>query len=723
MSARHLALVAAALAAVSPAQERARRTARVGRVDAAAAPSIDGVLDDPCWQQAPAIGDFVMVEPWQGRRPDQRTEIRLLHDRSNLYVYLYCYDDRPDLIRATQRWRDARLDPDDRVEFLFDPFENRRTGYFLQIGAGGSIGDALVSANGNRFEKPWDTVWRGRSRVVADGWVAELAIPFRSLPRRAGATSWGFNARRYLRTRNQEHQWANAVQNVPFFRISELGTIDGIGEIDAGIGLEVVPYVTVNVGRDRSVDPDWDVDPDAGGELYYRLTPSMTLAATLFTDFAQTENDGRQINFNRFPLFFPEKRDFFLRGSSYFEFGARSAGGTTFLPYFSRRVGLDGGEIVPMLGGVKLTGEVGPLEVGVLDVQTDSTAALDSENLGVARLKYAPGEQTTVGLIATNGDPSSATDNSVLGADLYHRWPEFVGDLDLQLTVDAVGSTGSGDTDDGESFGARLRSSGSELELDASVRWVSDDFAPALGFVRRRGSRASLVGVGYRPRFAEGGAIRRLDFDVAVDRQDEWDGTTQVQRFRIERLGATLHTGDSAWVYLRREFEFVDTDFTLFRGTTPVPRGDYWTSRVGATVHTSEARSWDVRLSASSGGFFGGTRDAVACEAKWRVSALLELGADYDVAFVDLGPGREFDAHIAAGRLDLHLSPALSVFTLVQFDNESENLGWQSRLRWIYSPGCDFFAVLGSSWRKQDDGALAPVEQALALKVSHSLRF
>ena len=180
--------------------------------------------------------------------------------------------------------------------------------------------------------------------------------------------------KRHLRARNEELQWANPSQSVPFFRISEFGTIEGFGEVDGGIGLEVVPYVAATLARDRTAaETGCDLDPDMGGETYYRVSPSLTFATTVFTDFAQTESDSRQINLNRFPLFFPEKRDFFLDGESYYNFGSQQAGGTRFLPYFTRRIGLSDGNPVPILWGLKMQGEAGPFEVGLLDVQVDGT--------------------------------------------------------------------------------------------------------------------------------------------------------------------------------------------------------------------------------------------------------------------------------------------------------------------------------------------------------------
>lgn len=700
-----------------------RRTARVGRIDVATAPRIDGRLDEACWRDAPAIGELVMVEPWAGRPPTQRTVVRLLHDHEHLYLGLWCFDDDPSRIRASQRARDARLDPDDRVEILLDPFENRRTAYFFQIGAGGSIGDILISQNGARFDKPWDAVWSGAAQVTDEGWFAEIAIPFRSIPRRPGSGRWGFNLARYVRAANEEYRWNGSSQAVSFYRASECGTIEGIGEVESGIGLEVVPYVATSWSRERAVRRGWDADVDAGGEVYWRITPSVTLAATLFTDFAETESDARQINLNRFPLFFPEKRDFFLEGLSYFAFGAPEAGGGNFRPFFSRRIGLAGdGSPIPLLLGLKLTGEAGPFEFGLLDALTDRTATQDEQNLAVGRVKYAAGEQTTIGLLATSGDPTGATDNQVLGVDGWHRVPQWLGDLDLTVVVDAALSTGSGRGDDGESFGADVRARGSEWQFEVGARQVAADFQPALGFVRRRGTRQMAAEVRWQPRVGEGSAIRRWQFEVEAERAEAMGGETQAKSLGIDWFGAELHSGDEIGVFAVREFERVEADFVLFRDTTPVFAGDYWNTRGGLIVRTSEGRPWNVLAEGSTGGLFDGRSDRLELDGEWRVSPLLHLGGGYETARVDLGPGRAFTTQVASSRVDLHFTPALSVRNLVQFDNESNVLGWQSRLRWIYAPGCDFFAVLGTAWER-DGSSLVPTTQALEFKVAHSLRF
>ena len=720
---RELLILVCGASGLLAQSEGKRRTCQIGRIEPTEAPILDGSLNDACWRDAPAVGELVMVEPWLGRQPSETTIVKLLHDRHNLYIGVWCQQ-QADTIRDSQRVRDARLDPDDRIEFLFDPFENRRTAYFFQVGAGGSLGDALVSANGTRFNKPWDAIWQAEARRTDDGWGFEVAIPFRSIPRKKGATSWGFNMKRHLRVRNEELQWANPSQSVPFFRISEFGTIEGFGEVDGGIGLEVVPYVAATLARDRTAtETGWDLDPDMGGETYYRVSPSLTFATTVFTDFAQTESDSRQINLNRFPLFFPEKRDFFLDGESYYNFGSQQAGGTRFLPYFTRRIGLSDGNPVPILWGLKMQGEAGPFEVGLLDVQVDGTDTSSQENLAVARIKYALGEQTTVGLISTNGNPASTGANSVAGIDFYHRVPEFVGDMDLQITIDALGSTGDAGNDDGESFGIDLEARGQVWTVQAGTRWVSADFSPALGFVSRRGIRQSELQLGYRPRVAEGSLIRRFIVEGRATRAEQWHGAPQEVSLQLDQLGLEFQNGDAVSLSMSSRFDRVATDFNLFRDSTTVFAGDYQQMRSGLRLATSEGRLLSGGARIDYGDFFDGRSTSISGNVDWRASPLVQVGGSYSTTAVDLGPGREFTTRIGAGTLDLFFSPVLSLRNLVQYDNETDAIGWQSRLRWIYAPGCDFFLVLGSNWQRTDEGATVPTDQAVNLKIAHTLRF
>lgn len=440
------------------------------------------------------------------------------------------------------------------------------------------------------------------------------------------------------------------------------------------------------------------------------------------TDFAETESDERQINLNRYPLFFPEKRDFFLEGSAHFQFGATNAGLATVLPFFSRRIGLAAdGSKVPVLGGVKLTGTSGPLEVGLLDVESDATPDTPEANLAVARLQYALGPATTVGAIGTHGDPDRDDDRSLVGVDFHHRVHPFVGDLDLRIHLDAM--TTMGRDAFGSSFAYDIRSRGAEWAFSTSSRWIDADFAPAIGFVSHPGTRAFDVQAYHMPQCAETSGVRTLDFGVSAHRREFAHGGLQEEGVSLQELGVTMANDDRAYLFAHGTREIVDAEFSLFRGTTTVSAGDYSTTRAGIAVATSPERSWDANLQVDAGGLFDGSMEHVSLETSWRPSALLHLGADYDSSHVDLGPAREFTTHIVGIRCDLAFTPDLAVHNLVQFDNESNVLGWQTRLRWTWSSGGEMFAVLGTNWLRTADGSVVPTEQALQLKLTHSLRF
>ena len=295
--------------------------------------------------------------------------------------------------------------------------------------------------------------------------------------------------------------------------------------------------------------------------------------------------------------------------------------------------------------------------------------------------------------------------------------------MDLQIQIDAVGSTGSGVNDDGESFGIDLQARGKEWTAQTGTRWVSDDFSPSLGFVSRRGIRQSELEVGFRPRAAEGSVIRRFVIEAKLRRAEEWDHTPQSISYQIDQLGLEFQNGGEVSLFLSRRFERVVTDFNLFNDSTTVFAGDYWATRSGVRYESSSGRSISGDAYFFRGDFFDGTSTSVGFGLDWRASQLLQVGTGYQSTIADLGPGREFTTHIASATFDMFFSPELSLANLAQYDNESDSIGWQSRLRWIYSPGCDFFLVVGSNWLRTDDHSILPTEQAVNLKIAHTVRF
>ena len=597
----------------SPHGEAAQRVGTVTEIEPEQAPRLDGRLDDPCWQGAPSIGDFVQVEPMEGVVPSQRTVLRMVRDRRRLYIAIECFDDEPDLIRATQRFRDADLDPDDRVEMIFDPFGVGNLAYFLQVGAAGSIGDALMS--NTSFTKSWDTIWDARVRRDRRGWYAEAVVPFRSLAFPDDTSQWKFNVRRVRRWSNEAYRWANARQSVRFFRLAELGTLTGMGGIiRGGVGVDVVPYTTYRIRRDRLQSEAWRGDLDAGGELFFRLTPSLNAALTFFTDFAETENDSRQINLSRFPLFFPERRDFFLQDESRFRFGS---GDSDLLPFFSRRIGLGSEGTIPIQVGAKLAGQIGNFGVGVLGVRTGEGGGNDFERgMGVARVDYALAEQSRVGLIATHGRPTERGQNQVFGVDMFHRVPEFVGDLDLRVWSYLVKSETSGDGGDGAAGAIDIESQGREWSFELRSRWVGDEFNPELGRVRRPGVKEFEFGSTYRPR-TDVPAIRTGRFQWFSGLVLDSSNRVLDANFEIVPFGIQTHMGDFFRMSIEREFERLDDPFDIF-DDVEIAAGDYWRTRYGARFGLSEGRAFSGGVRFETGDFFDGNAWEYSASADWR---------------------------------------------------------------------------------------------------------
>ncbi len=347
---------------------------------------VDGVLDEPDWAEAPDIGELRQREPLQGEKATELTSVKLMYDEGNLYVGILCYDSEPKGIISTQLARDAQIGADDSIEILIDTFRDRRNAYYFATNPAGVLVDGLIIDNGT-LNRQWDAIWTVRTARSDTGWSAEFAIPFKSLSFREGQETWGFNIARTIKRKVEESRWAAPRLDVRFYQVSEAGEMEGLAGVRHGLGLDVRPYGSgkwLHMG-DTSDD---SLAGQAGGDVFYSLAPSLKWTTTFNTDFAETEVDDRQINLTRFPLFFPEKRAFFLENAGAFSFGGSGTGRSPeLIPFFSRRIGLVRGNEIPILAGTKLTGKAGRFDIGVMDVQTRDAGEFEGKNFFVGRVK------------------------------------------------------------------------------------------------------------------------------------------------------------------------------------------------------------------------------------------------------------------------------------------------------------------------------------------------
>ena len=379
---------------------------------------VDGRLDEPDWGQAPPIGPLTQREPLEGQPPSESTDIRILFDEQAIYVGIVCHESHPRGLVSTQLTRDANLDVDDRVTVVLDPFFDHRNGFFFQVNPAGARSDGQISNNAQSLTREWDGIWDAAVTRTSDGWTAELSIPFKTLRFRPDQTVWGLNVERQIKHLFETDRWAAARVTSWIGNLADAGQLIGLEGVRQGHGLDVRPYVTG--GRDTG-----DGQFTGGVDVFKNVTPNLNASLTVNTDFAETEADIRQVNLTRFPLFFPEKRTFFLEGAGVFDV-AGLAGGTDLIPFFTRRIGIHGNEDigggqVPIGGGAKIVGRQSDYNIGVLDVETRDLPAASPrrQNLFAARVSRNLFEQSWVGAIVTSGNPDGTGSNTLLGAGLH----------------------------------------------------------------------------------------------------------------------------------------------------------------------------------------------------------------------------------------------------------------------------------------------------------------
>lgn len=689
---------------------------------------VDGRLAEPAWQHAVALGSLTQVDPFEGEAPSQRTEVRLCYDRDYLYLSMVCFEE-PGEVRDRLMDRDARLDPDDRVEWWIDTFGTQRFGYWFQIGAGGSKGDALLSDAGSRFNKSWDGIWYGRARVTERGWEAEVALPFKTLAFADGVSEWGFNVRRLRKANDEETRWASPQVGTRFFAMDEGGLLRGLQGMRHGHGLDVVPYVKGSLRRQRSQRRHFNRLGDAGLDLNYRITPALNYRLTYNTDFAETEVDERQVNLTRFPLFFPEKRDFFLEDAGLFEFGPSGISSLA-RPFFSRRIGRDSaGRAVPILLGNKLTGRLGDWSVGALQVWQDEHIDLadevqDDRNLGVLRVSRALGGEGAVGLIGTVGQPEGEQRSATVGADFHLAAVDSLGPgqrLDLRGYYQQTQNEGPGG--DGASYGLEMSYTSARWNLTLSDLHVEDGYQPKLGFVRRRGIRRHRVEARYTWRNPDGESLlRSYSARIAPTVTTIERGTKDSWAVPLQPLQLRFKSDDRIEYEIHRIYERLREDFEISPGVV-VPVGDYTVTNHFFEFETAERREFRVALNARVGDFYDGNLTSWGIRPTWLPNEYLRLAAGYAQNRVRLDGGN-FSTNLYNARVELSFDPRVSWKSLAQYDTESKGLSLQSRLHWILEPGRELYLVGLQGWQRARHSApLVPDQQELALKLGYTLRF
>jgi hypothetical protein len=685
--------------------------------------TLDGVLDEPDWAQAPTLGEILQREPKQEVPATEHTEVKLLADQDNLYIGVICHDAEPDKVVGTQMARDADIDIDDSVAILLDTFHDRRNAFYFATNPAGALVDGLIVENRQGINFNWNAIWDVFAKRNAEGWNAEFAIPFKSLSFNHGQNDWGFNFSRVIVRKIEEDRWATPRLDVEFTQVSEAGVITGLAEVKQGRGLDVRPFTVGRWIRDERGNSRFE--GDVGGDIFYNITPGLRLTSTINTDFAETEVDNRQINLTRFPLFYPEKRSFFLENAGVFDFGGSVVRQQEMIPFFSRRIGLLDGREVPILAGTKLTGKAGRFDVGALAIRTQETPFTIAKNYFVGRVKRNFFKQSYAGGIYTEGDPLNRESGRTFGADIRLATANFL-DSKRNFAVDAyaVKTSRQGLTGDDTAFGVVASYPNDRWWGYLEYRHVGPDFSPALGFVQRRAIDKFSYRTEFNPRPKKFLNVRQMfnEFQFTAYRRNDL-GRFESWRLFTAPINWEFNTGDRVELNWVPTFERLFAPFEIADGVR-LPAGDYRFTRYRAEVETAPKRPWQAFVTWWFGSYWSGHADEISAELLFKFAPHFQAGINMNQTSARLPQGN-FVARVWALRADYAFSPFFTIANFIQYDNESRNLGWQSRLRLILKPGNDLFLVFNQGWEQQpDDGFnFRAAGTRMTGKVQYTFRF
>ena len=684
---------------------------------------LDGVLDEPAWASATAIQGLTMTEPHEGGTPVAGTRVRVLADAHHLVIGVVALDPDPAGIVSTSKARDPELRSEDYVKVVLDPFLDGRTGYVFAINPGAARYDALVSRTSHGGEdSQWDAVWEARTARSAEGWSAEIRIPLKSLTFDASLDRWGFNVERRVERLQEVSRWASATRDAEVSQTSRAGLLTGLPEFDTGLGLTVRPAVVPSVAK-AGEGAEWESDVEPSLDVFQRLGSNLTAMATVNTDFAETEVDTRQTNLTRFPLFFPEKRSFFLEGSDLFSFGIgltqwRSS---DIVPFFSRRVGLYEGTSVPLEVGGKVTGRVGGTSIAGLVLHTgDVEGVTDPSTMGAFRVRQNVLEESTVGVIGTFGDPTGKGGAYLVGGDFTYHTSRFRGSKTFQAGVWGLATDHDGLEGDKTAFGASVAYPNDVWSLQLTGIRVGDGFDPAMGFVPRRGF--------YKASFNGEFTVYPRSLPWLRSMVHEWrptvywslDGGWESYRLFHAPINWQLESGDRIEVNANPEGERLVEPFEIADGVVIQP-GAYHYVRYRLETQLATKRLVSGQLTWWLGSFYDGSMDQLEAELRVKPSELftLEISATRNIGRLEAG---DFDQTVVGVRGVLNVSSDLQVASFVQYDDESKELGTNTRLRWTFSPLGDLFLVYNYNVVDRLDRWALDATQLMA-KVQYAMRW
>ena len=667
-------------------------------------PIIDGeVLADEVWQNIKPVNEFIQAQPYAGRMASEKTEVRTAYTENMFLLSVICFDQDVNALVVSDARRDAALDDTDAFLFILDTYHDNQNGFIFGTNSIGIEYDAQVdnegvgNFNANRqqggtiggFNLNWDASWEVKTQVFDQGWSAEFAIPLRTLRFRSGDdVTWGINFRRNIRKTNEIAYWSPIPIGLDLKRLSLAGDIHNLSLKNPG-NLKIIPYAITTTSKNFAAEnPSTRTTFDVGGDIKYSLTPSLTLDLTYNTDFAQVEVDEQQINLDRFNLFFPEKRPFFLENAGLFTVGSP---GEVDL-FFSRRIGIgEGGVLEPILGGARVSGKVNKTNVGVMSMFTQSVPedGIDQNNYTTARVNHQLGQRSFIGAayVSRDGINTEGEDfNRTLALD--GKWG-----IGNKAFIDGffAHSITPGIEEGEQAFKLKSEYNWNNWELRAAYTQVGEGFNPEVGFLLRESFRKpeGLILYHWRPKKD---FMNILELRPHVSYRGYWgiDGFQQTGFLHVDnhwewKGGFEVHTGINFTV------EGVQKDFEISPGVT-VPVGRYEHEEAQIVLLTNPSKPLSIRTRHILGGFFGGKRYANSGTLKWRVGDRFTSEWTFILNSIDL-PYGQFNSNLYRSRISYSFTPRIYLQGLFQYNDAIDVFNANVRFGWLNQANTGLFIV------------------------------
>jgi hypothetical protein len=679
----------------------------------------DGVLNDTVWQQAKHITNFTQRDLNFGEKVTEKTEVAIIYNSNIMYIGVWCYMKDVSKIVAKNMNPDFNYRSDDNFQIMISPFDDNRNGYLFVTNPNGARADIQIYS-GEDGNKDWNAVWDVKTTISDDGWFAEIVIPFNTLQfKKDKVLNWAINFERDIVSKNEQSLWQGWSRDNSIYAVVKAGNLVGLNDISYASKFEFKPFALA--GWQHNADEGNSFPVKFGADLNVNISPTLKLNLTSFTDFAQVETDRIPVNLSRFSVFYPEKRQFFLEGYDLYNFylGDRNNA------FYSRTIGIQGHERVPIIAGARLFGKIGKNNIGFLNIQEGKVDSILSTNNTVLRYKRDIGEQSYIGGIFTNVINNEHS-NQVIGIDALYQTSKFL--KDKNLVIEGKITTSLEDfsyQDEALTYRISIDYPNDLIDNFMAVGSMQQNFNPELGFIRRTNYNSYTWYLRIDPRWFEDYGVKRMLFKpwgVSVY-QTKTTGELESLYNETRPLGAVFKTGDRFEVNFIQNFDRLDEAFDITDDIF-IPEGKYWMYRYEFQIESYESRRVFAFLKYNFGDFYTGKIKTIESNLGVNLNKHMNLTGEYTWNKVDLPEG-SFTTHEIAAYLNYAFTTKLNFSVFGQYNSLDEIMLYNIKLHWIPKIGSDFYFVynIGYDEPVKQIEYLKPVTTSVVGKMIYRITF